>query len=332
MTLPDARSWFRKPSPSLYVVLLIVVIAAALAFKLRVRGVFACQAEYGAGYLSDCNAPAFGDYDHGALWFSLEPDASRAAAGARVLLLGNSRLQFALSGATASKWFREAGLSYYLLGMSYSETVMFTGPLLGRLEPRAQVVVINVDRFFDDRVSPPAEEILRAGGIRARYREKQVWQALHKTLCGAVPFACGGSLAIYRERSNGAWRAVGARPDRRVAVSDGKAGNVDRWPLYVDLGRRFLGELGVAPACVLLTVVPTVDTKRAEARAIADALGKPLIEPAVDGLTTFDGSHLDAASAQRWAAAFFDAAGPRIRECTGDRATAGIAATAHAGT
>jgi hypothetical protein len=45
------------------------------------------------------------------------------------------------------------------------------------------------------------------------------------------------------------------------------------------------------------------------------ALGSELIAPQVDGLRTFDGSHLDAASAERWSAAFLDAAGPRIREC-----------------
>lgn len=320
MTSSDARSWLRRARPSFYVVLLLAVLAASLAYKLRVRGVFACPAPYGAAYLSNCNAPNFGDYDHGALWFGLEPDAVQAAARARVLFLGNSRMQFALSGARTPQWFREAGLSYYMLGFSHSETVMFTGPLLERIEPRAQVVVINVDRFFDDRISPPAEQILNEKDVRSRYREKQVWQSLHRSACAVVPLLCGSTLAVFRERGTGLWRTSGAMPDDRRATSDGKPGNAERWPAYVALARKFVDDLGVAPQCVLLTLVPTVDTKRGEAHAIADALGKPLIEPVVEGLTTFDGSHLDPASAQRWAAAFFESAGPRIRECGADRA------------
>ena len=34
---------------------------------------------------------SYGDYDHGAIWFGLEPAADAAAANAQVLFLGNSR-------------------------------------------------------------------------------------------------------------------------------------------------------------------------------------------------------------------------------------------------
>jgi hypothetical protein len=70
-----------------------------------------------------------------------------------------------------------------------------------------------------------------------------------------------------------------------------------------------------------LTVVPYDSTKRAEAIAIAKALGLDLIAPEVQGLKTFDGSHLDRQSAERWSKAFFEAAGPRIRQCLGETAT-----------
>jgi hypothetical protein len=319
---PEPRSMFLRASPALFALVLVLALAISLGVKLRTRGVFACPASYGAAFLSNCNSPNFGDYDHGALWFGLEPDTLRAAAAAKVMLLGNSRLQFAFSGANTREWFGNARLPYYLLGFSHSETVMFMGPLLARLEPRARVVVINVDRFFDDRVSPPAEQILREKDSASRYREKQVWQAMHQPVCGALPVICGDTLAVYRERGNGAWRTAGVLPDQAAPVSDGKPSNVDHWPVYIDLAKKFVGNLGVAPECVVLTLVPTVDTKREEAKAIAAALGRPLVTPNVEGLTTFDGSHLDPASAQRWAAAFLEQAGPRIRECTADRAAA----------
>jgi hypothetical protein len=49
--------------------------------------------------------------------------------------------------------------------------------------------------------------------------------------------------------------------------------------------------------------------------AIAASLDHDVVAPQIEGLHTFDGSHLDEASAERWSAAFLKEAGPRIRDC-----------------
>jgi hypothetical protein len=61
-----------------------------------------------------------------------------------------------------------------------------------------------------------------------------------------------------------------------------------------------------------------VETQTKAASAIAAALGLELIAPELEGLQTFDGSHLDPPSAERWSRAFFQAAGPKIRQCLGN--------------
>jgi hypothetical protein len=81
------------------------------------------------------------------------------------------------------------------------------------------------------------------------------------------------------------------------------------------LGEQFLSQLPVDRRCVLLTIAPYNATKKAEATALASALKLDLLVPPLDGLQTFDGSHLDPPSAERWSQAFLQAAGPRIREC-----------------
>jgi hypothetical protein len=322
MVLSDSRGWLRKLSPTVYAFILVAALAGTLAVKVRFRGVFACPASYGAAaYISDCNAANYGDYDHGAFWFGLEPEASRAAADAKVLFLGNSRLQFALSTPPTAEWFARNAITFYLLGFSHSETVVFVAPVLKKIDPRASVYVINVDRFFDSRISPPTEQLQQDRDIGWRYREKQIWQRLHKPVCGVLPFLCGNALGVYRTRDNGVWRMAGAAPQAKAPVSDGAPTNVDRWPEYVSLAKKFVGDLQTRRQCVLLTLVPTVGTKRAEAQEIANALGLPLIAPQVDGLKTFDGSHLDSASAARWSAAFFEAAGPIIQDCAANRPT-----------
>ena len=62
-------------------------------------------------------------------------------------------------------------------------------------------------------------------------------------------------------------------------------------------------------------MLPIRETKIGDAAAIASGAGLPLVAPELDGLNTSDGYHLDRPSADRWARAFLEAAGPEIRSC-----------------
>ena len=62
-------------------------------------------------------------------------------------------------------------------------------------------------------------------------------------------------------------------------------------------------------------MVPNPDMSIGTARAVALALGENLVAPELPELYTFDQSHLDLKSAQRWSKAFITAAGPQIRDC-----------------
>jgi len=316
----EEPAWLRAAKPGFYISIVLCAVLATLAYKLRIEGIFACPADgyFSNKYLADCLASGYGDYDHGAFWFGLEPEAQRSAAGAEVLFVGSSRMELAFSGATTAKWFAALAVRYYLLGFSATENTVFAAPLLSRIKPQAKVYVINVDRFFDDRKSPPTEQILSKSDMRKRYEEKQSWQFLHKALCTTLAAICGNRTAIFRSRETGVWERRGTSMFQAAGVADGPASNVDRWEQYAILGERFLAQLPVDRHCVLLTIVPSSETRRAEAIAIAKALGLDLVAPQLDGLRTFDGSHLDPPSAERWAEAFFQAAGPQIRRCLGD--------------
>jgi len=69
-------------------------------------------------------------------------------------------------------------------------------------------------------------------------------------------------------------------------------------------------------------MVPKSETKTGNAKAIATALGMNFVAPEIEGLGTFDGSHLNQASAQRWSQAFFEAAGSKIRSCLEEQGAA----------
>jgi hypothetical protein len=65
------------------------------------------------------------------------------------------------------------------------------------------------------------ELLLQGHGIAQRYGEKQSWQVVHKRLCETLTFACGNSLAVYRERETGVWLRRGTAAFEGGNVSDG---------------------------------------------------------------------------------------------------------------
>ena len=313
--------------PALYLFIIVFSVLAALGYKLRTDGVFACPASgYEAGqYLAYCQTGGYGDYDHGAFWFGLEPDAQRAAAEADVLFLGNSRMQFAFSTQATAQWFSSAAARFYLLGFSYGENSLFEGPLLARLKPKASVYVINVDRFFDESlVTSPTEAIRHASSdTLSRYEEKKRWQGFHKGICESLPALCGHQVAFFRSRDTGAWELQGSEDFKAAPVSEAPADEpVDRWKRDAVLAQEFVSRLPVNRQCVILTIAPWSATSMQEANAIASALKLDLVTPKLEGLRTLDGDHLERASSARWSAAFFDAAGPRIQRCLQDARTA----------
>jgi len=109
-----------------------------------------------AGSDSQILRSAGGDYDHGALWFDLEPGVRPSLNAAQGLFLGNSHMQFASSSDAINRWISSNAIRFYLMGFAYWANHLFEGALLRRFEPTAKVYVINIDNFFDQRETPPA--------------------------------------------------------------------------------------------------------------------------------------------------------------------------------
>ena len=305
------------PRTALYICLVLIGALAAAYYRLRTDTLFGCQARgYSATtFLSYCQVDGYGDFDHGAFWFKLEPQAAKAAADAQVLFIGNSRLVYSFSTSATREWFDKNPAPYYLLGFAYNARVLFMRALLQeRLSVHPRVYIINLDSFFGPNASGPAKMVMQDPDALSHYRGKQVWQWLHRNICGRMWGFCGDSYAIFRDNDTGQWHPSGLILDRQAASYETKV-DPDEVARETDSGKQFLASLGVDPACVIFTVVPTVDTPQPTSAAIAAALHVDFISPPADDLLTFDGSHLDRNSAEHWSSQFFEAAGPRIRQC-----------------
>jgi hypothetical protein len=318
-TLAKPREGLFASHLTLYCCIVLVAALASYGYWLKTRSIFACQAAgYSAArYLAYCGGGNYADYEHGAFQFDLEPPALDFARNADVLVLGNSRIQIALSNGAADDWFSAAKARYYLLGFSYNENLVFTGELLRKMQPRASVYVINVDDFFVPTETVAAKSILHDPEAQNRYEWKRFSQQLHQRVCKTFAALCGRRYAIFRSRENGAYYRIphdepvlpenAVSYDRKVDPSAAEESTA----LAIDFLKRF-----TQGKCVILTNVPYPGTNDGEAEAIAKGVGLPLMTfENLEGLNTTDGYHLDRVSADRWARAFFEAAGPEIRSC-----------------
>ena len=173
-----------RARPTIYIMILLGAFIASSVYHFRVDNIFACPA---SGYTSDrylahCDAANYGDYEHGAYWFDLEPAAEMSAANADVLFLGDSRVQFAFSTAATAQWFSSASIRYHLLGFVAFENSIFARALLHRLKPRAKVYVIPVADFFQQSEAPEAKVIMQDDAARSRYAVKRRWQFVHEAI------------------------------------------------------------------------------------------------------------------------------------------------------
>jgi hypothetical protein len=306
--------------PIVYMCVILVAAVASYGRELRGETIFSCQAGgYSADrYLAYCNGAHYADYEHGAFYFNLEPSAQNFARDADVLFLGNSRLQFALSTTATADWFSAISAQYYLLGFSYVENVVFAEKLLRKIHPRAIVYVIDVDDFFDRSETEPVKTILHDPKAQYYYKTKRLWQRAHDPICKTFSELCGHNYVVFRSRQTGSyWRE--SFQDKMIPVSYDQAVDENEVIRSVASATDFLSHF-TQGECVILTLVPSGGTKIGTANAIAKGLGVKLVTPGIlEGLKTFDGSHLDRPSAQRWSRAFFQAAGSRIRSCLATR-------------
>jgi hypothetical protein len=312
--------------PAIYILIVVFAVVTAYAYKLRAVGIFSCQADGYTfdRYLAYCNGTDFGDYEHGALWFDLEPSAKKFASGADVIFLGDSHIQFGFSTDATNQWFSSASSRYYLLGFIFGENVVFEEEILRKLKPKAKVYVIAVN-FLERSETLPAKDVMHDPASRYRYEAKYRWQLAHRQICEKLPAICGHRYAIFRSRETGAYHKSGKVGVEGSPVYYEHDMNQEKIKYYSASGRSFLSQLPVRRDCIILTTVPTVRANAfayspsvETAEAVAKELGVSFVPAALDGLRTFDGSHLDQSSAERWSKAFFQVAGPQILTCIKD--------------
>jgi hypothetical protein len=287
---------------------------------------FACRTQpHGPDdFLAYCRSLRYGDYEHGALYYGLEPKASESIRAAQVLFLGNSRLQAAFAANAPREYFRARGIRYFVMGFGYGDASPFAQRVMERSRPSPKLIVINADPFFvePNLLSQPANDTIE-GGPRYLWRLvlKMAFQRVHLIICRAVPLCPESEPSIFRSAKDGQWNWVGPYMEEREVPNNQEF--KERLPQYhIDrakiIGEMFLNDIGLDQRCVVFTGTPNSALNSTEiAEVLATALHTRFLAPKIDGLGTLDGGHMNSRSAELWSAAFLEALTPIVNECLG---------------
>jgi hypothetical protein len=244
-----------------------------------------------------------GGIDHRIFYFGLDESVNHARR-ADVLLLGSSRVQFALRPEFLLPAMDELGLRVYNLAFAFQEPVGWSIELIERHDLRPRIVVANVDGFFNGRESDEAKSVRADNPWNARKKSFEFragWE-LTRRLHSMIPYFNWTSLRpsvfwhIYRSRSFGSWLIV-QEPHWNVSIA---------WPPeterpakdWIRFARPLKQQIEARGGKLVLMQVPSRQASPDVARDISDDLDVPLIEVLRDDLRSGDRSHLNRDSSE----------------------------------
>lgn len=252
-----------------------------------------------------------GHVDHHVLLHGTDDDLLGNMRRADVLLLGNSRLMFALRGDALGRYFTSRGRRPFALGFGHEEQHRFPLEVMRRHDLHPKVVIVNVDNFFGGVTSPWGERVLRDTAFDAWKVQFEagashvVRRALHRVV-PHVPdlWASEREFVIYRSTRDGSWFiATDFGEGSRLAPF--YRGRDTVRPHNLELARALKETVEEAGGRVIFVLVPGRDVSLTHAQMLADMVGVPLVAPEVPDLRTMDASHLTDDSAARYASVFF---------------------------
>src|SRR5262249_33130326 len=278
------------------------------------------------GYSSDdflayCRSKWFGDYEHGALYYGLEPAVRRNIRKASVIFLGNSKTQAAFSTKAVRAYFDKRGIRHFVMGFGYGEWSTFSLAVLKKSRAHPRVVVINADPVFSYKLANPAEEALE-GSLASLWRLclNFSFQRVHRVACYSVSFLCPESEpSFFRSTRDGQWNWIGPYIEEKAVPIDGTSERTitpEELEKAKVVGEQFLREIGLDRRCGVLTGTPNTDLNPTDfVRDLATALKTNSILPSWEGLSTLDGGHLNLASAERWSHELIESLTPILQDC-----------------
>lgn len=224
-----------------------------------------------------------------------------AAREAEVVFAGTSRMAQGIHHDALAAWSHRA----FNLGTAPAEGYRFTRDVVLQYDLRPRLLVANVDRYFVNSYSVGTGRVLREGWWD---RRKVLLQGNSLALWRTLQYSLPAALERY-DLSPSRWRVDGTqfRPELLERQGPGLPVATAGPAVAASPGRReqvraFRVLLASRGTRLVLTHVPSSEPRSFGWARRAEDLGReleiPVVLPPRDGLETWDGSHLSAASAR----------------------------------
>lgn len=251
-----------------------------------------------------------GALDHAVIYHELGPAADYLRA-ADVVIMGNSRTQFAFHDAELAAFFERHGLTFFNMAFGYGERYSFPLRLMRHLDLRPRLVLVNAGNFFREGMSELAHKVVDESRFEGfKYASEGMLSfAVRRVLHQVYPrFAVSGASTwiMFNSEQRGSWKAFVTVPERReITVVRGQAEPLANW---VQNGATLKAEIESRGGRMVLVDVPSGKLPRGySVQKLADALGVPFIPAAIPHPMTDDGSHLIEDSAREFTRQFLAA-------------------------
>jgi hypothetical protein len=264
-------------------------------------------------YVAFCGDLHYGDFEH-QVFYDGSFDTSQRLRESDVLFIGNSQIQAAFSRSNVAPFFEQRSARFFMAGFGYVEGWRFPAAVMRRHRAGPKILVLNVS-YWIDWTSEPARYTVDhpiSGPIGAFF--KGLAPSVYAWLCAT----CGGSPSLLRSKGTGQWDWRNFDPVKLDGdpVEATRLASDEEIQAWADHVLPWAKELiaSTSARCVILTQVPSPGPQEVYAQKLAQYVDAHVILPKVEGLRTWDGSHLTAASSVAWSGAFLrelDALGPR---------------------
>ena len=274
-------------------------------------------------YMTSCVTIDETRFRSGAIVMGAQKESVEALREVDVIVLGNSRTLRSFSTDAIDNYFKSRGMTYFVMA---TEGSSYRGALfnLASLDINPKILLVNNEIFASDAMPDAFEELIRyPDKYRTRFAVFDAAQDFQKFVCAReVPvlediYCNGTESSFWRSHTNGQIaNALVAKPEQNTVFRIQQGGE----GLSADYTRRaltFFDELDAGAPCPILYIVDSPRGQPKLLETVGSQTGLQTVHTSLSGLASYDNSHLDRPTSERWAEAFVELLDPAIENCLG---------------
>lgn len=275
-------------------------------------------------FMVSCAGIKIDRYAFGSIYLGSQKNAVKNAKTADVIIFGNSRTKRSFSTDAIDNYFKSKGLTYVIFaveGASYASA----RHTVEKLDLKPKIVMTNTEILHTNTVGAAFGDLVYfPDKYKTRFDFFHAAQSLQKWACSSKSetlknFYCQGKKgAGWRSAITGRlkWNFV-AKPEKNILFKAKKEAKIPtgRMNRVLPFARDFLSHPNFKDSCHVLYLVNSPQSEPNLQSTLTTEVGGLAVYTPFNDLKTYDKSHLDRPTSERWATAFVKDLDPALDRC-----------------